>query len=154
MARDPRRPGRTGGRSWWAWALVAGGLLWSGLVGVEAPLSYPATATVTSGDTDLEDGSCPVVWEGPARTVHVGESDCTDDPPATTIDVLVSTWLAPGEPVTAGLLVGMACVLGLPPVVLGGWRLLVLRDRRRAPAAEWPSPAELPDFLPDTSLPI
>ncbi|GAB4082548.1 hypothetical protein GCU67_11280 [Modestobacter muralis] len=125
------------GRSWWAWVLIAAAALGIAYPAWSFTTGYSATATVVAGDRDLDDGLCPVVWEDRQQVLHTGEADCLDDAtgdddvPGTPLDVRVSGWPDGGDPSTPGLYVFIALLLGGPPLTVGAWRLLYLRNRRR-----------------------
>jgi hypothetical protein len=101
-------------------------------VGCQFLTGYWATVTVTSGSGD---GFCDVVWKDPAGQRHSGESDCYDQPAGDRFEVRVSGWPDAGDPALAETYVGVGLLIGLPPLVVGGGRLLQLAWRRRLPPA-------------------
>ena len=132
LAADPLPAPAAPGRAWWGWLLVAAGGLWIAYVACMYATGYSTTATVTSGDLDLTDGFCPVVWVDPSQVVHSGEADCYDEPAGSALGVRVTGWPDAGDPTMAGTYVAIAALFGLPPLAAGAWRLLYLRGRRRA----------------------
>jgi hypothetical protein len=96
---------------------------------------------VVGGDGE---GFCEVVWEDRTGIDRSGEADCADDPVGAVLDVRVSGWPMPEDPSTPGLYLLVALAIGVPPAVVGGWRLLHLRYGNHAwlpPAPEGPSAA-------------
>ncbi|TFV63085.1 UNVERIFIED_ORG: DUF3592 domain-containing protein [Bacillus sp. AZ43] len=119
-------------RPWWAIGLTVAGVLWMLYAGCVFLTGYWATVTVTGG---AGDGFCDVVWNDPDGLRHSGESDCYDEPEGSRFEVRVSGWPDADEPTLVETYVGMGLVLGLPPVALGGGRLVQLAWRRRFPPA-------------------
>ncbi|WP_164704336.1 DUF3592 domain-containing protein [Blastococcus litoris] len=134
-------PAGSAPRPWWAIGFLAAGALWLLFVGSLFLTGYWATVTVTGG---AGDGFCDVVWDDPGGHRLSGESDCYDEPPGSRFEVRVSGWPDADEPTLVETYVGMGLLLGLPPVALGGGRLLQLARRRLPPAPELETPTAPP----------
>src|SRR4029453_6873358 len=113
---------------WWAICLLTVGGLWMLFVGCQFLTGYWATVTVTSGSGD---GFCGGGWQAPAGQRPSGESDCYDQPAGDRFEVRVSGWPDAGDPALAETYVGVGLLIGLPPLIVGGGRLLQLAWRRR-----------------------
>ncbi|MCA0144668.1 hypothetical protein [Blastococcus sp. LR1] len=126
------------GRSWWAWLLLGLGGLWVAYCLSMYVTGYSASVEVVGGDGE---GFCDVVWTDADGIERSGEADCDDEPTGSLLDVRVTGWPDPGDPTTPGLYVGIALMVGLPPALVGGLRLLYLRSRRNAWSASVPGSA-------------
>ena len=127
-------------RRWWAIGLVVLGVLWALYSACLFATGYSATATVITSD----DGFCAAVWQDESGQTARGEVECDDDRPGTRLDVRVTGWPDAGDPTQPSTYVGIALLFGLPPVAVGGGRLLylaVVSRRARLPALPGTPPA-------------
>jgi hypothetical protein len=128
---DPTRI-RPSGRTWWATACLTLAALWVALMVWMALDGYTATATVVrSADT----WTCAVTWQSPSGTPEQDDADCFDEPPGSSLEILVPFGDYEGAVTTRPMLALVGVTGAVPLAAIGALRFRVVARRRRTNVA-------------------
>jgi hypothetical protein len=124
---DPARI-RPSGRTWWATACLTLAALWVALMVAMGLDGYTATATVLRSAGTW---TCAVTWQSPSGTPEHDDTDCFDEPPGSSLEILVPYGDYEGAVTTRPMLALVGVVGAVPLATVGALRFRVVARRRR-----------------------
>jgi hypothetical protein len=127
---DPARI-RPSGRTWWATASLTVAGLWAALMVALMFDGYTATATVVRSAGTW---TCAVTWQSPSGTPEHDDTDCFDEPPGSSLEILVPYGDYEGAVTTRPMLALVGVTGAVPLAAIGALRLRVVARRRRTNA--------------------